>query len=330
MATSLIDFLTPLKTLNVQVVVKNMEQENICKIFADNITTLDEKLAVRTVNRWDIIRNNLLNVYLNNDETPEEVQVTGIEISNTTLSLYVGESATLVATILPLDATNKNVSWISTDSNIITVENGIVSAIAEGSASIVVTTEDGGYTATCEVTVEVVVPVINVESIELVQHSLALPLGQEATELEYIITPLDATDTSVTWSSSNESIATVDNGFVTPLAEGTAIITVTTVDGGFTDVCAVTVSIPVVQVESVELNLSEITISLKNLDFSTLVATVNPENATYDEIIWTSSDETIVTVENGTLTPIAEGTASIIATVNGVESSPCLVTVIDE
>ena len=329
MAITLNDFLNPLKTINTQIIIKNLQLENICKIYADSISSIDSKLSARTVNSWDIIRNNLIYVYLNDEETPSgDIPVTGVGLSNTTLELEIGNSATLIATVMPLDATNQNISWLSSDESIVTVDNGVVTAVSQGNATVVVTTEDGSYSATCEITVSEAI--IHVESVSIVEEFILIEVGQEPMQLTVEVTPSNATDSSVTWTSGDETIATVENGIVTPIAEGTTTIVVTTVDGGYTDTCEVYVSIPVVNVDSVELNLSEINIVLGNTDFPNLEATVSPSDATYSEIIWTSSDETVVTVDNGVLTPITEGTANIIATVNGIESQPCVVTITTE
>ena len=240
MAITLNDFLNPLKATNIQIILKDTEQETIAKIFSDNVSSLDETLSSRTVYSWDIIRNNLLCIYLNDteDET-ETVAVTGVNLNYSTLEVENGETATLVVTILPSNATNQNVSWISSDTSVVTVDNGEITTVGVGTATVIVTTTDGGYTTTCEITV-----------------------------------------------------------------------TATTI-----------------AVQSVTLSEETIEIVLGNTDFSTLTATVYPEDATYTDITWTSSDENIVTVENGTLTPVAIGEANVIATVNEVSSDPCVVTV---
>ena len=85
--------------------------------------------------------------------TAKNVAVTGVTLDKSEVSITVGKTATLTATITPSNATNKNVSWTSSDEGVATVENGVVTAVAEGSATITVTTEDGKYSASCEVTV---------------------------------------------------------------------------------------------------------------------------------------------------------------------------------
>jgi uncharacterized protein YjdB len=121
-------------------------------------------------------------------------------------------------------------------------ENGKVSALAEGTAVITVTTEDGGCTDTCEVTVQQESVTIHVDGVSLSPKTLSLAVGT-AGALTATVTPPEADNKAVTWASSNENVATVDeNGKVSALAEGTAVITVTAEDGGCTDTCEVTVS----------------------------------------------------------------------------------------
>ena len=81
------------------------------------------------------------------------IHVTGVTLNKNNLQLEIGSTGTLTPTIAPSDATNKNVSWKSSNSSIASVNNGVVTAIAAGSVTITVTTEDGGHTATCNITV---------------------------------------------------------------------------------------------------------------------------------------------------------------------------------
>ncbi len=327
MAITLNDFLMPLATLNIQVVVKDLQQENICKIYADCVSSLDESLVTRTVNRWDIVRNNLLYVYLNDSEIIEVVPVSGVEFNIETVSMEVGDTINLVANVIPNNATNKNVTWLVLDENILSLNEEGFTALTEGSTRILVTTEDGGFTDSCEVTVSAIT--VPIESINI-PNSLELETSSTPYEIPITILPENATSESLVWTISDESVATILDGLVTPISEGSAIITVSTMDGRLTDYCELVVSSSIVNVESVILNETEMTIPLENIDFPMLTATVYPDNATYDEIIWSSSDENIATVLNGLITPIAIGTVNIIASVNGIESEPCVVTIVAE
>ncbi len=168
------------------------------------------------------------------------VPVTGVTLSQTELSLTEGNTAQLTATVKPDDATNKNVTWSSDDTSVATVDaTGKVTAVSAGTATITVTTVDGGYKDTCQVTVTAAL--VPVSGVTLNKDSLALGVGDTET-LTATVAPANAANQSVTWASSAPSVATVDAaGKVTAVAPGTATITATTVDGGFTATCAVTV-----------------------------------------------------------------------------------------
>ena len=166
--------------------------------------------------------------------------VTGVVLDQTKAELEVSETLTLVATVLPENATDKSVVWTSDKDSIATVTDGVVTAVAPGIATITVTTVDGNHSATCVITV--LEPIIKVTGVTLDINELTLDVPQTAT-LKSTVAPEDATDKSVTWTSDNETVATVAEGVVTAVAEGTATITVTTTDGEFKATCVVTVRI---------------------------------------------------------------------------------------
>lgn len=181
--------------------------------------------------------------------SPATVAVTGVTLNKTTLTLAKGASETLTANVAPANATNKAVTWKSSDIAIATVDNaGKVTAVAAGTATVTVTTVDGNKTATCTVTVsegstsqDPEGPVA-VTGVTLNKSTLGLGEGQTGT-LTATVAPSNATNQAVTWSSSNEAVATVNPyGVVTAVAKGTAIITVTTTDGNKTATCEVTVA----------------------------------------------------------------------------------------
>ncbi|HKK62677.1 MAG TPA: Ig-like domain-containing protein [Bacteroidales bacterium] len=164
------------------------------------------------------------------------VPATGIELDQTSVDIDIAETVTLVATVLPEDATNQLVGWSSSDEGVATVVEGVVTGVSAGTATITVTALDGFWTATCEVTVNE----IAVTGVSLDQSTLAMAPEETAT-LVATVTPDDAGDNSVSWSSSDDAVATVADGVVTAVADGTCTITVTTTDGGFTATCEVTV-----------------------------------------------------------------------------------------
>ena len=167
---------------------------------------------------------------------PVVVAVTGITLDRTSVSLTEGQQVTLTATVEPADATDKTVTWTTSNSGVATVDqNGTVTAVAEGTATI--TAAAGDKSATCAVTVQK--NVVAVTGITLDRSSVSLTEGQQVT-LTATVEPADATDKTVTWTTSNSGVATVDqNGTVTAVAEGTATITAKAGDKSAT--CAVTV-----------------------------------------------------------------------------------------
>ena len=161
---------------------------------------------------------------------------TGVALDKTAISLDVGSSDTLTATVSPADAEGKSVTWSSSDGSVATVSNGVVTAVGAGTATITVKTNAGGYTASCTVTV-----IQNPTGVALDKTAFSLDVGSSGT-LTVTMSPADATK-SLTWSSSDTSIATVNsNGVVTAVGAGTATITVKTNDGGYTADCTVTVN----------------------------------------------------------------------------------------
>ena len=169
------------------------------------------------------------------------IHVTSVSLDKASLELTEGETAQLTATVLPDNATNKNVTWSTSNASIATVDaNGLVTAVSAGTAVITVTTEDGTKTASCTVTVTV--PVTGV-TLSQTQASLYYNRTPNTLTLTATVAPDNATNKDVTWTSSDSTVATVDqNGLVTALARGTAVITATTADGGKTASCTVTVS----------------------------------------------------------------------------------------
>lgn len=168
----------------------------------------------------------------------EKVEVTGVTLNRSTLTLNVGQDGALVATITPENATNKLVVWTSSNNQVATVSDGVVMALSQGTAIITATTAEGDFSATCVVTVKGTT--VEVTGVTLDKVNATLQVGSSVT-LVATVAPVGATDKTVTWSSSNEEVATVSGGVVTAVSAGEATITVTTNDGSKTATCAVTV-----------------------------------------------------------------------------------------
>lgn len=248
-----------------------------------------------------------------------EVSVETVSVAPAELNLTVGGTGTLTATVGPDTATNKAVTWTSSDTNIATVdENGLVTAKSEGTATIIATA--GGVSDSCAVTVSAVT--VPATGVTVNPAELTLSIGGTGT-LTANVSPEGATDT-VTWSSSDPAVATVENGVVTAVGVGEAIITATA--GGVSATCKVTVQPDAIPVTDVTVTADRT--SLYNGEVAVLTATVLPENATDKTVTWTSSDETVATVDaNGRVTAVSAGSVTITAAAGGVTSEAVFIVV---
>ena len=265
-----------------------------------------------------------------NVEGDETVAVTGVRLDNTGITVGVGGTWQLNATVEPEDAENKSVTWESSDESVATVdENGLVTGKSAGSATVTVRTVDGGYTAQCSVTVEGEETVLPT-GVTLSHTTLNMQVGEEA-QLIATVQPADATDKSITWESNAPETVSVDSeGRLTAHKAGTAVITARTVNG-FSAFCMVTVEeddepeIPVTGI-----SLSPTYIELTEGETAQLTVTIEPEDATDRSISWESSDEDIATVgADGTVRAIAAGTSLItVTTTDGGYTAECRIKVV--
>lgn len=247
--------------------------------------------------------------------TENELEVTNqiwFEIKST--SIHIGQSTDLV---LSSDLKDANITWYSSDSAIATVsEEGVVTAESLGTVNIIATTTSG-HTAACEVVVS--------PEIFLLINELTVDVGEEY-EISYYITPSYSTETAVTWTSSSTSVATVEgveaddddedadtsvgSAIITGVSEtGETTITVSLSSGSYAE-CVVNVDIIPLESFTVENNYNSFVIGNKR----PLTITYTPTDATYKTLSWESSDESIVTVSEGTMTAVKDGEAYITAT----------------
>ena len=253
------------------------------------------------------------------DKDDEKTTRTEIELDRHLLALVVPNQATLTASV-------NDITWASSNNAIASVDNGKVTAVAEGTANITATTKDGKKTATC--TVIVTLALVPVTDATLSPTTLDLKVAEKRT-LAPVISPSNATFKVLTWSSSNSAVASVNsNGEVTAVALGTATVTGTTIDGSNKTVKC-TVNVIPTQVESV--TLDKTTLELIVTESASLKATVSPDNANIKTLSWSSSDDAVASVnQNGLVTAVAKGTATISATTTdgGNKTATCVVTVV--
>lgn len=257
------------------------------------------------------------------DDGDEGVRVTGVRLNKTSTTVTEGKSVYLTATVSPSGATNKSVRWTTSDSSVATVSSGMVTGKKAGTVTITAKTADGGYTATCKVTVSSNKAAVT--GVKLNKTSLSLSVGGTST-LTATVIPSGASK-SVRWTSGDATIASVSSsGKVTGKKAGTTTIFVTTVDGGYVASCEVTVTAKTVKATGVALSKSVLSLSVGSTSY--LYATVRPTGAN-KSVRWTTSDPSVATVSSsGKVTGLKAGTATIIATtVDGGYTASCRVTV---
>ena len=212
-------------------------------------------------------------------------------------------------------------TWSSSDPAVVMVDaDGNLAAVGTGTAEVALSSEDGKLSASGVIKV-----VVSPTGLTL-PETLTLTEGGDGQSLAATVEPADATDYTITYASSDESVAAVDAaGNVTTVAAGEADVTAEIADKALTATCHVVVT-PAVEA----LYLSDDAVTLGTGDDATLTLYAEPEEVDVSAAVWTSSDESIATVdEEGTVTAVAEGEATVTATLGGVEAV-CEVTVSDK
>ncbi len=249
------------------------------------------------------------------EKTDPKINQTTVFIDKLAITMKLGETEKLTITGAGADTP----TFVSSNENVATVDNnGNVTAVATGSATITVTV--GGETLTCVINV----PDIGVSNLVMRRETEKISIGGEK-KLQVTIVPAIATNKDLVWSSSNESVATVDqSGIVRGIAAGTVTITAKNEVSGKTATCEVTVGTPVT---GVTLNMESVAVLAT--ETVCLTATITPSDALIQDITWTSSDNEIAVVNAiGEVLGVSEGTATITATTaDGNKVATCAVTV---
>ena len=179
--------------------------------------------------------------------TETTIQVTGVVVNPDAVSIENGTNTQLTAAVFPSNATNQTVIWSTANSGIATVDSsGLVTAVAEGSVNISATTENGDFVATSVVTITETP--IQVTGVIVKSNSISITVGG-ISQLTTTISPPEANDYSISWSSSDPNIATIDeNGLITAVSEGATTITVKTTSGE--DIFTTTIHVEVLKITS--------------------------------------------------------------------------------
>lgn len=241
-------------------------------------------------------------------------KVGGIVLSSSQMSFEsLDDSAQLSYTVLPEEATNKNVVWTTSNPAVANVDiDGHVTLTGDGQATITVTTEDGGYSSSCNISVNTVVPMVDVN---FDKSEFVFSNTSDVLVLVPVWEPADTTERGLTWSSSDTSVATVDGltGVVKALKNGTATIRALSENGLKQAVCKITVALPV-YCTGLALDVKELKFTKKSQEYK-LTATLFPEDTTNKAVTYESSAPSVAEVSsNGTITSVSDGTAVITVT----------------
>ncbi|MCX7745831.1 MAG: Ig-like domain-containing protein, partial [Clostridia bacterium] len=280
----------------------------------------------------------------------QSIPVSSVSVNPPTTTLEVGDLAAqdkksiqLTATVFPSDATNKSITWTTSDNAIAKVDaNGLVTAVSAGTATITATASNG-KSASSVITV-ISKQSIPVSSVSVNPPTATLEVGdlaaqdKKTVQLTATVSPTDATNKSITWTSSNNTVAKVDtNGLVTAVSAGTATITATASNGKSASSAITVVSKQSIPVSSVSVNPPTATLEVGDLAAQhkktvQLTATVSPSDATNKNIIWTTSDNAVAKVDaNGLVTAVSPGVATITATsVNGKSATASITVVLKQ
>ena len=222
--------------------------------------------------------------------------VTGVTLNQNTISLDISQHETLVATVLPEDADNKNVTWSSSDDDVVTVnENGILSPMSNGTAIITVTTEEGSFTDTCNVTVTTAIT-----GITLNKNNTKIEKGNTETLIATLV-PSSATPSPITWNSSDTEIATVSSsGVVNAIKDGSCTITASVESSGTTYSAECSVNV-IIYPTSITINQNSIARPvIGETEPETLEIIFEPEDCTEKDIIWSSTNSDICIYDENT------------------------------
>ncbi|MBQ8009197.1 MAG: Ig-like domain-containing protein [Bacteroidaceae bacterium] len=309
------------QTLQLSVTVSPNDATNKNVIWSSsdtNIATIDENGIITPISAGTVT----ITATAEEDESIKDAiditvtpypHATGVSVNPAGFSLQIGNTKNLAAVVSPDEALNKAVTWSSSNPSVASVDsNGKVTAVSEGNAVITATTEDGGFTATSQV-------MVYTEHTTIISKS-AKPNPNTVVNyyFEYLKNRIPNGTFTVTsdspWSSSDETVVAVNEAtdMLTPLKHGTTTLTVTSDDGRSNSVKLIVI-IPAITLNVIE---TDVRMSVDE-DPRQLNASVGPADADIQTVTWSSSDESVATVDaSGKVTAVAPGTAIITATLD--------------
>ncbi|MDL2256806.1 Ig-like domain-containing protein [Bacteroidales bacterium OttesenSCG-928-I14] len=300
-----------------EAVVTSTDNESI---DGANITANELTQAFYQGIGWQFGRETATPWIWNEDGKPRlytEFAVNGITLNITEALIDVDETTQLTVSLSPVDVFNSNVTWASSDDEVATVVDGLITGLKYGTAIVTVTSEDGGYTAKCEVNVG------RTKSISIDKDELILVAGKDET-LNVSFNPEDVTYKKLSWASSNKNIAIVDaNGRVTAIAVGECTITATLKGTEISGDCKVIVK----AANSISLNKTTLELNIGSKE--TLVASIDPSDSPYQDLTWESSNNAVASVNAfGQITAISKGECTIKVSLNDTDLfDTCVLTV---
>lgn len=248
----------------------------------------------------------------------EIIPITSIVISTVESSIEVNNSIEIEKIIEPVNYNVSNLQWVSSNPEIITVENGIVTAIATGESTIYVIDENG--IKSNEILIQ---SIVKVEEIALSKETLEIEIGKTE-KLFATIMPENAINKNLIWKTTDGNVANVyEDGTITGINVGECIVSASTTDEKIIDQCKVKVN--PIEVSSLTLDEKKVTLGIGQEYI--LLSTVLPQNATYKNIVWSSSNNSVLTVNEGKIKAISEGEATVTITSKNNKTASCNFTV---
>ena len=298
--------------------------------YSKNIIEVDNSNVIKAINIGETIVKATAEdekiSYFKVIVTNKDIEMIDILLNKSKITLNIGDTEQLKATLKPINATNIQLNWTSSDTKVATVDqNGKITA-KENGMTLITVQSNNGKKSTCEVIVNTKNEIINIDitNININKNNITMYVG-DTEQLFATIEPNNATNKDISWLSDNTNIATIDQtGKVTALNQGYVTITAVSTNG-VTAKCQIKIepkTNPIIdtniEVTNIILNETSKTIYLNsNSKTVNLTATVEPSNATNKNIIWTSSNNNIAKVENGKVTALNTGTATITAKIEG-------------